>query len=236
MGKVYACSDIHANLKQFESLLSFINEDDKLYVIGDVVDKGPDKLAVLDKIMNDKRITFLMGNHDLMMFCVVKYIDDPEVIDTRYYEGVYDNWIKYNQGQKTLNAFLNQDEEKKKEILDYLENSPILLNIKVEDKDYILVHAYPENMGEKDVYMEDLKLDKLNGLYNWASDYVWRRDAFLHIDNKILITGHTPTAYYDSCKIVGDGKWYDLDCNLATLRENGTLGVLCLNDLKEYYF
>ena len=235
MNKVYACSDVHANLKQFNKLLEFLDDNDKLYVIGDVVDKGPDKLEVLKTIMKDDRITLLMGNHDLMMLSLLSYIDEPLINETEYYINLYDNWINYNQGSKTLNAYLKLDDKEKKEILDYLFSTPVLLNIEVDNKKYILVHAYPLNDGKYDVYTKDL-ISEQTGLLMWYSDYVWERSPFLHIEDKILITGHTPSAYYDSDKIVHNDYWYDLDCGLAMLQEKGKLGVLCLNDLSEIYF
>ena len=235
MNKVYACSDIHANLKQLNNLLEFMDDNDKLYIIGDVVDKGPDKLDVLKKIMKDNRITLLLGNHDLMMLAVIDNIDNEYINNTYYYESVYNNWIKYNHGHKTLNAFLRMEENERKELINYLKNCPILLNIEVDNKKYVLVHAYPENMGEKDIYLDELKIDNTD-IYDWTSDYLWHREAYLHLEDKILLTGHTPVAYYGSLDIVHDDKWYDLDCGLANLQEEGKLGVLCLNDLKEYYF
>ena len=66
MGKSYAISDIHAHMEPFEQFLDEIGPNDKVYVIGDVVDKGPDGLDVLFRILDDPRCILIIGNHDLM--------------------------------------------------------------------------------------------------------------------------------------------------------------------------
>ena len=49
----YVLSDIHGNLRRFESIMEQINlqSDDTLYVLGDVVDRYPDGIKILRRIM-----------------------------------------------------------------------------------------------------------------------------------------------------------------------------------------
>ena len=49
----YVLSDIHGNLRRFESIMAQINlqPDDTLYVLGDVIDRYPDGIKILRRIM-----------------------------------------------------------------------------------------------------------------------------------------------------------------------------------------
>ena len=50
---VYCVSDIHGDLERFDKLLEKISfsEEDTMYVIGDVVDRGKEPIKLLIKIM-----------------------------------------------------------------------------------------------------------------------------------------------------------------------------------------
>ena len=49
-----------------------------------------------------------------MMLSLLSYIDEPLINETDYYKNLYDNWINYNQGSKTLNAYLKLDDKVEK--------------------------------------------------------------------------------------------------------------------------
>ena len=50
---IYVMSDIHGNSKRFDSILNQINlqPEDTLYILGDVVDRYPDGIRILRRIM-----------------------------------------------------------------------------------------------------------------------------------------------------------------------------------------
>lgn len=50
---IYVMSDIHGNLRRFNSILEQIKLTDKdtLYVLGDVIDRYPDGIRILRKLM-----------------------------------------------------------------------------------------------------------------------------------------------------------------------------------------
>ena len=66
---IYVLSDIHGNLKRFESIMKQINlqPDDTLYILGDVVDRNPDGIKILRKLMKMPNVKMLIGNHEYMM-------------------------------------------------------------------------------------------------------------------------------------------------------------------------
>lgn len=47
-------------------------EKDKLYVLGDVVDRGSEPIKTLQDMMRHHNIVFILGNHDFMMYTLMK--------------------------------------------------------------------------------------------------------------------------------------------------------------------
>lgn len=70
----YAIGDIHGCWQTLQSLLNHIDFDadtDRLWLVGDLVNGGPDSLAVLRWARRlDERATVVLGNHDLHMLAV----------------------------------------------------------------------------------------------------------------------------------------------------------------------
>ena len=66
---LYAIGDIQGCAKTFNQLLgaiSFDRNEDHLWLVGDLVNRGPDSLAVLREVMSlSDNVTTVLGNHDL---------------------------------------------------------------------------------------------------------------------------------------------------------------------------
>ena len=62
---IYVLSDIHGNLHRFESIMKQIGlqPTDTLYILGDVVDRFPDGIKILRRIMKMPNVKMLLGNH-----------------------------------------------------------------------------------------------------------------------------------------------------------------------------
>ena len=66
----YVIGDIHGCFDQFIELLKKINykkDEDKLILLGDLVNRGPDSLSVINHCMADSSIITVLGNHDLYL-------------------------------------------------------------------------------------------------------------------------------------------------------------------------
>lgn len=71
----YAIGDIQGCYTEFRQLLDLINPDfsrDQLWLVGDIVNRGPDSLQMLRFVRSlpDKSIIAVLGNHDLHLLMV----------------------------------------------------------------------------------------------------------------------------------------------------------------------
>ena len=233
--KTYCISDIHGHLDNLNRFIQTLNEDDRVFVLGDVIDKGPKAIECLKLIMDDSRFTMLLGNHEYMMFNLLSA--EP---CSYTYNDAFDLWINYNEGGDTLDAYNELPRYMQLRIYDYLKRLPLNIpDLKVGNNKFYLVHSYPHS--DIKLTMADVEYSDIN-----ISSYVWDRvnlPASLEIDNKIVIAGHTPVQLHlglsvERIKPVSDNqhnfidsKYIDIDGGLATNLDNSKLIALCLNDL-----
>ncbi len=220
---IYVLSDIHGYQENFDSILSQINmtEQDHLYILGDVVDRGPDSITLLQRIRKMPNTTLLLGNHEYMMIDRLRHPGD---------ENIQALWY-WNDGGKTENQFLSLNKAAQEELLQYMESLPVQLELQVNGQTYILVHACPmEFYAECD-----------ETYYNATHFAVWFRiDSSCPMpEGKTVIFGHTPTRRYQAVK--GKMRIYHgkgcigIDCGCAYPLRRGQLGCLRLEDMKEFY-
>ena len=81
---VYAVADLHGCWAQWNSIRNFLKEDDKLFVLGDCIDRGDSGLAILQEALDDPRCMVLCGNHEDMM---------ADALDEEVRYGYSDYWI-----------------------------------------------------------------------------------------------------------------------------------------------
>lgn len=219
----YVMSDIHGCYNEFKEMLKLINfnKDDELYILGDIFDRGPEPLRVLDLVLDHKNIHLLKGNHE-------KFFED--YVKT----GSLSLWYQ-NGGDVTYNKIMNKDFMYEDMLLRYVNNLPY---IRVVDK-FILTHAgvrFPNNY-------EDLTIDEFISMQE-EDTCLWDRSITKNLDKKFkdytIIVGHTPvqiiTDIYDEIPfiLIGDGV-ICIDCGCVFKEANGRLACLRLDDMREFY-
>ena len=82
----YAVGDIQGCYGEFRDLLGKINFDpnkDKLWLVGDLINRGPNSLETLDYIFNIKEsCNIVLGNHDLHLISVSENLREIQELDT----------------------------------------------------------------------------------------------------------------------------------------------------------
>ena len=130
---IYVMSDIHGYYKSFLKMLDKINfsEDDTLYVIGDLIDRGPCNLGIIEYCKNHKNIKVIKGNHEYML----------EMSDKD--RAIRKCWMR-SGGDITLDEIENsygENSEYEKEVCEWIENLPLFESIHVNGNDFFLTHA-----------------------------------------------------------------------------------------------
>ena len=64
----YVVSDVHGEDDRWKAMLEKIHfsAQDTLYILGDVVDRGPHGVEILQEIMHTPNMKMLLGNHEFM--------------------------------------------------------------------------------------------------------------------------------------------------------------------------
>lgn len=230
---IYVMSDIHGNEKRFNSIMKQINlqECDTLYVLGDVVDRYYGGIRILRTLMKMPNVKMLLGNHEYMM---LNAIDASSKISTEEVKNGYCNEINlwYNNGGDVTHAYLKHiRKDIREEVLQYVRNLPINLNVCVNGIKYKLVHGSP---------IENISANKRNYFkYDSVKEFaVWKRWSISDgvPEGYVLIFGHTPTSHFQRCEKMelwfGDNA-IGIDCGSGYVQ--GRLACIRLDDMKIYY-
>ena len=103
--RTFVISDIHGNNELFRNSLKQVgfNQEDRLILLGDLIDRGVDSKGVLDTVMllmdTGFNLDCLIGNHEKMFL-------DASLSTTNL-----NHWLR-NGGDKTLASFLTISIEK----------------------------------------------------------------------------------------------------------------------------
>ncbi len=244
MGFTYVMSDLHGMYREYVQMLEQIHfsDDDRMYILGDVIDRGANGILLLQDIMSRENVTLLLGNHEDMMLSVVTL---EECSGALYEKRMY-QWSR-NGGDVTAHDFyhnLNYKEQAK--LIAFLESCPLCLpDVQVNGRCFYLVHAYP--YLKPGVEGKIITLDKLDTLPEDGAEVkrriLWKRmEAEESFGEAITVVfGHTPTIYYQKQEKMriwyGDG-CINVDTGCAYLahgRSEGVMSCLRLDDGAEFY-
>lgn len=232
---IYVMSDIHGSKRRFESIMEQIGltDDDTLYILGDVIDRGEYGAELLRRIRAAKNMRMLLGNHEYMMLCLLRAGYDPSGNTEQQRR---EHW--YRNGGGVTHIAVNAMRKREREALfDWVEALPTECDITVGEKRYKLVHAAPRElfyMAERPQLGEKYfsVWDRNAGEAPLAGDYT-------------LIFGHTATHYYQSgspMRIWHGPNRLNIDCGSAYPDKQyadapfiGRLACLRLDDMQEFY-
>ena len=177
--------------KQFKQILTYWDRESTLVILGDLIDRGPQSLAVVREVMALKqqygdRVLYLKGNHEDLFLDFLNPAD-PFSKSRIYFE---------NGGRETLRSFLSDVRvtlypvhlnemvkrlnEQYKDEIDFLKSG---LHYKIIG-DVVLTHAGFLST-ERDLAASEVE------------DFLWIRDHYLHpnLTEYVNVFGHTPVCF-----------------------------------------
>ena len=222
-------SDIHGLYDRYLKALETINfsDEDYLYILGDVIDRGPQSLEILFDIMDRKNVELFLGNHEHMLLMYVEGIDRI----TWFYDA--------NGGKRTYHDFMDISDDRQKRIIEYLEGTTLYKKLSINNHHYVLSHT-SALINDKDLYTRDF-LDSIMSV----QDFVWNQypydiDGLEYLDpiedEITFISGHIITRRLHSSdeiyiKDFNNGyRWIDIDCGCAIGENEGFLACLSIKD------
>ncbi|TDL36159.1 hypothetical protein EVU91_10605 [Macrococcoides bohemicum] len=182
-------SDVHGNINLFKDLLLSVGytEDDRLIILGDIIDKGPNSIELVEfvgELLESEHVHMLLGNCD----CIFDELEEDYLYNymQRRHTLVHEALDKLG---KTLDDYESQSDMAKdvrkhfSHIHDIVRDLPLM----IETEDFIFVHA---GLDQHD-YMNTSRYNALNMPYFYNAT---------HDAEKMVVVGHFPT-----CNYVEDG-------------------------------
>lgn len=228
-------SDLHGcDPELLQRLLKHANfgEDDFLFVLGDVIDRGEQGAELLLWLTQQPNVQMILGNHEAMMLSCDFLFEEvtEESLDRLQKEQMLllENWLENGAAPTItgLRRLLRRDPELVQGILDYLRDAPLYERVRVGKKRYILVHG---GLGGFD---PGKSLDDYT-----PTELLWVRPELEErfFDDATVILGHTPTEYYGASnrgRMLRTDTWLDIDTGAAMGRSPM---LLRLGDEKTFY-
>jgi len=232
---VYVASDLHGcAVEAFQALLdrAGFREEDDLFVLGDVIDRGEYGAELLLWLTQQPNVQFILGNHEAMMLSCAFLFDEvtDENLDNLTVDDLkrMNHWMR-NGGGTTLagmRKLLTEDPELVEGILDYLREAPLYEILEAGGQRFLLVHG---GLGN---FSPERPLDSYTD-----RELLWTRpnpDTVYYPDTTVIL-GHTPTVCYGAehrGKAYRTETWINIDAGAAMGCQPM---VLRLDDLKEFY-
>ena len=256
----YVFSDVHGHVAPLARLLSAVSpsDDDSIFMLGDMIDRGPDPVGVMLLCRDLPGCTVLRGNHEDLM---LSFFDNP------HGELEKVNWV-INGGGTTAEGLAELSASRCADLIDWVRTLPLWAQAEVDDRRFLMVHAGIRPLGLSG--MGDCTAEELEMIASLQApeDLIWIREEFWEsptglVDETgrgpIVIAGHTPTPYLERIAVEPDRPVYDengrarmvrlgagpktggvadrwdVDCCAASGYGRGQVLLLRLDDGEEFY-
>ncbi|MBD8036233.1 serine/threonine protein phosphatase [Solibacillus sp. A46] len=208
MKNIFVVSDIHGHYDQFVQVLSFWDKKDTLVILGDLIDRGPQSLQVIQKVLALKdefgdQVIVCLGNHEDMF---IDYLNFPDIKQDRFFKNGGLDTIRNFQAQlpndfMTVNPVMQVEmiKEKYAREISMITTSKIFVII----GNVLFTHAGFDSNFET--------IDNTS-----AEDFLWIRKHYLTQNRTpyINVFGHTPVhLIHDSSDVwvSEDAKYIGID-------------------------
>lgn len=232
----YVCSDLHGRYDRWSALPEKIDlrPSDTLYVLGDVIDRGPDGCKILLDMMDRPNVIPILGNHEFtaavclpwlleeVTDCSLAHLDDARL-------AALQEWIA-NGGGPTLRGLQKLSRAEREDILNYLREMELYAEVQAGGRRFVLTHAGLDHFAPEKP-LEDYALEDFLFCRPRPSEAFW--------PDRYLVYGHTPTRLLRaqmgkplSDDILPCGQQIAIDCGCGF---DGKLGCICLDTMEAFY-
>ena len=145
---LYCMSDIHGEYEKYLQMLETIrfSDADTLYILGDMVDRGPAPVEVLQDVAARANVYPILGNHELMARealarLTVDVTEENAETHLRAEDfAALQEWLQ-NGGETTLRGFRALEKDARADLLDFLCDLPLYETAEAGENAFVLVHA-----------------------------------------------------------------------------------------------
>ena len=212
-GRDFVVGDLHGMFSLLESLLEKLDFDpdsDRVFSVGDLIDRGPESYRVLE-FLDKPWFHSIKGNHEMML------------LEAKHKKTIYHSWVKNNGGE----WWQDIDQASQNEIRKRIQELPVAMEVTSESGKIGIVHA------DIPVGITWQKLVHSIHFDNEVRDYImWSRNRYKYIqltgDTErvegidLVVMGHTPIS-----KALRISNFYFIDTGASYLQEED-LGHLTL--------
>ena len=206
-GRDFVVGDLHGCRAMLDTLLDHVCFDpsrDRLFSVGDLVDRGPDSIGCLE-LLRESWFFPVLGNHDAMLLA---FWSEPCAGDVR--QIVYRRAFGFNRAIEWASVVSN-----KKDYVPLLQKMPFVRVVGTGEQRFQVLHAERRN-NEPATFLSDTDLDDphlnvwnhdhwirgFDGFGDWRDHLLWGR-SYLDADKPYRFsrlktrdfTGHTPVVY-----------------------------------------
>lgn len=233
----YVMSDLHGCHKQFLQMCEQIGltENDDLFLLGDLVDRGPEPVALLLACMERPNVYPLMGNHEALFLRCAEQIPPqatPENFFEQYFPSMHEvctPWLQ-NGGEVTLMQYLALSPARRENVLRYLSEFSLYAQCVVDGVPYLLTHSGLDHYEPGKPLTDYTDADFLQA--RPQPDTVYDSE-------RVLIFGHTPTLSFlpaaAQAEVFFAETFINIDCGAVFSDAGGRLSCLRLDDRKVFY-
>lgn len=210
-GRDFVVGDIHGMFTSLEELLekiSFNPKKDRLFCVGDMIDRGPESNRVIE-FLDKPWFASVMGNHESML------------LDAKVSERSFHCWVTYNGGE-WWNKLSSQAQN---EVYQKLSLLPYLFEIETAIGNVGIAHA---DLPVDKSWVEIIKALETD---DYLKNYIlWSRKRHKNIRRtkttkpvegiKLVVMGHTPhqlPLYSENIFYIDTGATYQHDQQLSKL-------------------
>ena len=198
MNKVYCVTDLHGNYELWKHIQNYLDDTDTLYCLGDNNDRGQDGIKIIQEMLVDQRVKYLLGNHECFLigyiYRILKFIEGLDIeLDKKFQDYMNDEkvWRQYNGGVPTINTinqmYNDNQVDKLLDLYNQLISLPVFAGYCNKNNQIIyLSHSGCSSKTLQEKHLEDKFFTFIENRVHLNEQH-WSGK-----DNAFMVHGHTP--------------------------------------------